>query len=80
MKRVLFIFNTYSDIEERWNQESSVNNIRLPFFIEPFKEAWIRNGMIPNFIIIENWNFRVNEFLATIRDFSLVKGGGHLQQ
>ncbi len=70
----LFVFNTYSDIEERWNRESSVNNIRLPFFIEPFKEAWIRNGMIPNFLIIENWNYRVNEFLATVRDFSLVKG------
>ncbi len=72
--KTLFVFNSYSEIEKRWNQESSVNNIRLPFFIEPFKEAWIRNGMIPNFIVLENWNFRVNEFLATVREFSLIKG------
>lgn len=73
-EKKLFIFNNYTDIEERWRLESSTNNIRIPFFIEPFKETWIRNGMVPNFLIIGKWNFGVNEFVNTIREIALIRG------
>lgn len=70
----LFIFNGYSSIERMWLMERNMNNIRLPYFIEPFKNVWISTGHIPNFVLIDAYDQGIYEFFRTIRASNLVQG------
>lgn len=47
---------------------------RTPFLIESFKREWVRDGMVPNFLLINRYASWMELTLMTLRSFQLVYG------
>lgn len=47
---------------------------RSPYFIESFKRAWIRDGMVPNFVLLDKYYSWVDGSILNLRNFNIVYG------
>ena len=47
---------------------------RSPYLIETFKQAWIRDGMVPNFLLISKYSPWMDLTLQAVRSFQVAYG------
>ena len=45
-----------------------------PYLIESFKRAWIRDGRVPNFILVDKYYAWLDVSLVTFRNFDIIYG------
>lgn len=76
LKKSLSLFTGYKFLS---TSESSGNDISAfarqnPFLIETFKKAWVREGQIPNFILVDKYYSWLYGLLFTFRNFHIIHG------
>lgn len=76
LKKSLSLFTGYKFLS---TSESSGNDISAfarqnPFLIEAFKKAWVREGQIPNFILVDKYYSWLYGLLFTFRNFHIIHG------
>lgn len=47
---------------------------QTPFLIEDFRNRWIADGKMPNFILVDHFFSWMNVFLIMVRDFRVLRG------
>lgn len=76
LKKTLSFSSHLKDIEQLMASDDDFTSLarRTPFLIESFKRDWIRDGMVPNFLLINRYASWMELTLMTLRSFHLVYG------
>ena len=76
LKQNLSLFTGFNRLETTIGNSDDLSAFarQTPYLIESFKRAWIMDGKIPNFILVNKYYDWLNVSLATVRDFHLVFG------
>ncbi len=75
LKKSLSIYTGLKYLENTMGEEEIYDMARYsPYLIENFKRAWIRDGMMPNFVLVNRYYSWVNTTLASFRNFSIMSG------
>lgn len=76
LKMSLALSSNLKNIEQFMASDDDLTSLarRTPFLIESFKREWIRDGMVPNFLLINRYASWMELTLMTLRSFQLVYG------
>lgn len=76
LRKDLFLFSGYKTLNQPNLKEEDLVTLvrRTPYFIESFKRAWLAEGKVPNFIIIDRYYTWMELLLINIRQFHIVQG------
>ena len=76
LKKTLSLSPNLKNIEQFMASDDDLTSLarRTPFLIESFKRDWIRDGMVPNFLLINRYAPWMELTLMTLRSFQLVYG------
>lgn len=76
LKKTLALSANLRNIEQYMASDDDLTSLarRTPFLIESFKREWIRDGMVPNFLLINRYAYWMDLTLMTLRSFHLVHG------
>lgn len=74
-KKTLSLFTNLKYLEAT-RGESEINDMARysPFIIEAFKREWIRDGLVPNFVLVNKYYPWLTGTLFTFRNFSILSG------
>ena len=76
LKKTLSLSANLKNIEQFTTSDDDLTSLarRTPFLIEAIKRDWIRDGMVPNFLLINRYSSWMELTLLTLRSFHLVYG------
>ena len=75
LKKSLSLFTDLKYMEIiRDEDEMTVMARQTPYIIEAYKRAWIRDGMMPNFVLINKYYPWLTGSLVTFRNFCIASG------
>lgn len=76
LKMSFALSSNLKNIEQFMTSDDDLTSLarRTPFLIESFKREWIRDGMVPNFLLINRYASWMELTLMTLRSFQLVYG------
>ena len=76
LKMSFALSSNLKNIEQFMASDDDLTSLarRTPFLIESFKREWIRDGMVPNFLLINRYASWMELTLMTLRSFQLVYG------
>lgn len=76
LKKSLSLFTGYKYLEASLGRDGDISAFarQTPYLIESFKRAWIRDGKIPNFILVNKYYSWLDVSLVTFRNFHIVYG------
>ena len=76
LKMSFALSSNLKNIEQYMASDDDLTSLarRTPFLIESFKRDWIRDGMVPNFLLINRYASWMELTLMTLRSFHLVYG------
>ena len=76
LKKTFALSAQLKNIEQFMASDDDLSSLarRTPFLIESVKRDWIRDGMVPNFLLINRYASWMELTLATLRSFHLVYG------
>lgn len=76
LKKNLSLFTGYKFLETSRGNSTDISALarQTPYLIESFKRAWIRDGRIPNFILVDKYYAWLDASLVTFRNFDLIYG------
>ena len=76
LKKMLSLSTRLKSIEQYTASDDDLTSLarRTPFLIESFKREWIKDGMVPNFLLINRYASWMELTLMTLRSFHLVLG------
>lgn len=76
LRKTLALSANLRNIEQYMASDDDLTSLarRTPFLIESFKRDWIRDGMVPNFLLINRYASWMELTLMTLRSFHLVYG------
>ncbi len=76
LKMSLALSSNLKNIEQFMASDDDLTSLarRTPFLIESFKREWVRDGMVPNFLLINRYASWMELTLMTLRSFQLVYG------
>lgn len=76
LKMSFALSSNLKNIEQFMASDDDLTSLarRTPFLIESFKREWVRNGMVPNFLLINRYASWMELTLMTLRSFQLVYG------
>ena len=75
LKKSLSLYSGLKYLENTMGEEEIYDMARYsPYLIENFKRAWIRDGMMPNFVLVNRYYSWVSTTLASFRNFSILSG------
>jgi len=75
MKKSLSLYNGLKYLENNRAEEEIYDMARYsPYIIEAFKRAWVRDGMMPNFVLVNRYYSWLNVTVSSFRNFSIVTG------
>lgn len=76
LKKTLSFSSRLKDIEQVMASEDDLTSLarRTPYLIESLKRDWIRDGMVPNFLLINRYASWMDLTLLTLRSFQLAYG------
>ena len=76
LKMSFALSSNLKNIEQFMASDDDLTSLarRTPFLIESFKREWVRDGMVPNFLLINRYASWMELTLMTLRSFQLVYG------
>jgi len=75
LKKSLSLFTDLKYLEIiRGEDEMTVMARQTPYIIEAYKRAWIRDGMMPNFVLVNKYYRWLTGTLMTFRGFCIASG------
>ena len=76
LKMSFALSSNLKNIEQFMASDDDLTSLarRMPFLIESFKREWVRDGMVPNFLLINRYASWMELTLMTLRSFQLVYG------
>jgi len=75
LKKSLSLFTDLKYLEiMRGEDEITVMARQTPYIIEAYKRAWVRDGMIPNFVLVNKFYSWLTSSLITFRNFCIASG------
>lgn len=76
LKRNLSLFTGYKFLETSRGNSNDISALarQTPYLIESFKRAWIRDGRIPNFVLVDKYYAWLDVSLITFRNFDIIYG------
>lgn len=76
LKKNLSLFTGYKFLETSRGNSNDISALarQTPYLIESFKRAWIRDGRVPNFILVDKYYAWLDVSLVTFRNFDIIYG------
>lgn len=76
LKRSLTLFTGYKFLSASENNGDDISAFarQNPYLIEAFKKAWVREGQVPNFILVDRYYSWLDGLLFTFRNFHIIRG------
>lgn len=76
LKKSLSLFTGYKFLGASENSGNDISAFarQTPFLIEAFKKAWVREGQVPNFVLVDKYYDWLNGLLFTFRNFHIIYG------
>ena len=76
LKKNLSLFTGYKFLETSRGNSNDISALarQTPYLIESFKRAWIRDGRVPNFILVDKYYAWLDVSLVTFRIFDIIYG------
>ncbi len=76
LKNSLSLFDGYRMLTNRNFSSDDITEMarHTPYFIESFREYWIRDGRMPNFILMDKYYMWMETLLRTLRNYNMVYG------
>lgn len=75
LKKSLSLYSGLKNLENTRAEEEIYDMARYsPYIIEGYRRAWIRDGMIPNFILVNRYYNWLNSSVSSFRNFNIVTG------
>ena len=76
LKKNLSLFTGYKFLETSRGNSNDISALarQTPYLIESFKGAWIRDGRVPNFILVDKYYAWLDVSLVTFRNFDIIYG------
>nr|WP_297903577.1 LamG-like jellyroll fold domain-containing protein [uncultured Parabacteroides sp.] len=76
LKKSLSLFAGYKFLETSRGNSNDISALarQTPYLIESFKRAWVRDGRIPNFILVDKYYAWLDVSLVTFRNFEIIYG------
>lgn len=76
LKMPFALSSNLKNIEQFMASDDDLTSLarRTPYLIESFKREWIRDGMVPNFLLINRYASWMELTLMTLRSFQVVYG------
>ncbi len=76
LKRNLSLFTGYKMLGASAGTTNEISTLarQTPYLIESFKRAWIREGKVPNFVLINNYYPWMANSLVSLRGFNILNG------
>ncbi|NJK94713.1 MAG: hypothetical protein HC905_07135 [Bacteroidales bacterium] len=73
-KNDLLIYNEYNILEPTGNKLKNLNQDQNPFLLEHIKNVWAKTGKVPNFIVLDKYESRINRIVYLLNQFKTLKG------
>ena len=76
LENTLSLFDGYRMLTNRNFSNDDITEMarHTPYFIESFREYWIRDGRLPNFVLTDKYYVWMETLLRTLRDYDMVYG------
>ena len=76
LKNSLSLFDGYRMLMNRNFSSDDITEMarHTPYFIESFREYWIKDGRLPNFILTDKYYTWMETLLRTLRNYDMVYG------
>ena len=76
LKKNLSLFTGYKFLETSRGNSNDISALarQTPYLIESFKRAWILDGRVPNFILVDKYYAWLDVSLVTFRNFDIIYG------
>ena len=76
LKKNLSLFTGYKFLETSRGNSNDISALarQTPYLIESFKRAWIRDGRVPNFVLVDKYYAWLDVSLVTFRNFDIIYG------
>ena len=76
LKQSLLLFTGFKNLESMFGSDENITAMarQTPYLIESFKQAWITDGKIPNFILVNKYYSWLNTSMMTLRNFHIAFG------
>lgn len=76
LKKNLSLFTGYKFLETSRGNSNDISALarQTPYLIESFKRAWIWDGRVPNFILVDKYYAWLDVSLVTFRNFDIIYG------
>ena len=76
LKKNLSLFTGYKFLETSRGNSNDISALarQTPYLIESFKRAWIRDGRVPNLILVDKYYAWLDVSLVTFRNFDIIYG------
>lgn len=76
LKKNLSLFTGYKFLETSRGNSNDISALarQTPYLIESFKRAWIQDGRVPNFILVDKYYAWLDVSLVTFRNFDIIYG------
>ena len=76
LKKNLSLFTGYKFLETSRGNSNDISALarQTPYLIESFKRAWIRDGRVPNFVLVDKYYAWLDVSLVTFRNSTYPSG------
>ena len=75
LKKSLSLYTGLKYLENTMGEDEIYDMARYsPYLIESFKRAWVRDGMMPNYILVNRYYSWISATVSTFRNFSILSG------
>ena len=76
LKKNLSLFTGYKFLETSRGNSNDISALarQTPYLIESFTRAWIRDGRVPNFVLVDKYYAWLDVSLVTFRNFDIIYG------
>ena len=76
LKKNLSLFTGYKFLETSRGNSNDISALarQTPYLIESFKRAWILDGRVPNFVLVDKYYAWLDVSLVTFRNFDIIYG------